>query len=39
MRYKVAGHVFQIDGTDLYAAVAEKIDIPYRPFAVSDDER
>ena len=39
MRYKVAGHVFQIDGTDLYDAVAEKIDIPYRPFAVSDDER
>lgn len=38
MKFKVAGHVFQIEGTHLYKSVADKIDRPYGPFAVSDND-
>ena len=39
MIFNVAGHIFQIEGTDLYRTVADRIDMPYGPFAVSMDDQ
>lgn len=37
MIFKVAEHIFQIEGVRFYKPVAERIDLPYGPFAVSED--
>ncbi len=39
MIFNVAGHIFQIEGTYLYRTVADRIDLPYGPFAVSMDDQ
>lgn len=38
MTFNVAGHIFQIKGTQLYRSVADKIDVPYGPFAVGESD-
>ena len=38
MKFKVAGHIFQIKGTQSYKPVADRIGIPYSPFAVSEND-
>lgn len=38
MRFNVAGHIFQIKGTQFYKPVADMIGVPYGPFAVNEDE-
>lgn len=38
MKFKVAEHIFQIKGTQEYKSVADRIQIPYGPFAVSENE-
>ena len=38
MKFKVAGHIFQIKGTQLYKPVADRIGMPYGPFAVSEND-
>lgn len=35
MKFKVAEHIFGIEGTELYKAVLDKIDVPYGPFDVT----
>ena len=37
MKFKVAGHMFRIKGTDLYSSVSERMDVSYSPFAVKED--
>lgn len=37
MKFKVAGHVFQIKGVRSYNSVAERIQLSYGPFALEDD--
>lgn len=39
MRFEVAGHIFQIRGTEFYDSVRSRIQIPYGPFALKEDEK
>lgn len=38
MKFSVAGHIFQIKGAKQYKSVADRIDVPYGPFAVKGQE-
>lgn len=38
MKFNVAGHIFQIRGTDLYKSVTDHMAVPYGPFAVNGQD-
>ncbi len=37
MKFKVAEHIFEIEGTGLYTAVADRMEVPYGPFIWGDE--